>query len=535
MTIISSPANPDSDVRPLLSVDRVDVHLTSTNGDSPAGNIVLTNSGGQVLKGAIIVRLGAEWLRVSDSAVHLQAGQTQILKVYASAAALPSAGPFGEITIATNGGEITVRVSVAPRGLLRGYMTSLIVTLAIVAIIAAGIVVMHGRTSETLPAARHVTAPVVPIGTRHGHQTSPAPTVAAILNLPATIAAVKQTIAGGNAIWQAALTLPSADALSTVETGAELSLTTAEVQSLVAGGEHWQITLRQFAVEAGSIAVAGDGLSASGTVQKRDQRSLFGPDHPGTPYETFDAVYRLRYHLVHSQGRWMVDRVTVLAVTPVAQSGPPLTVPQVSARVLPVVMHIEADSPGQVAVGTGIVVHSSATTSDVLTNDHVVTGATTVKLQRYIHGGYLPAEPWIASRVWEDAADDLAVVRINQGDLPVVSWADEQSLQPGQSVVAVGYAEDLSGGPTITQGIVSSEQRTAPDAPAGPTYIGHSAPINHGNSGGPLVDMNGRLIGINTWTLDNTQGLYFAIPATRAARVIAAFHSDERLSLPRST
>jgi serine protease Do len=191
--------------------------------------------------------------------------------------------------------------------------------------------------------------------------------------------------------------------------------------------------------------------------------------------------------------------------------------------VLPAVIHVEADSPGQIAVGTGFVIHSSATASYIITNDHVVTGASTVKLQRWstVRDAYVPTVPWIAAQVREDPADDLAVVKIDQGNLPVAAWGSSDALQVTQPVVAIGYAENLAGGPTVTNGIVSSLLRIAPDNPNGPTYVQHSAPINHGNSGGPLLDMTGHVVGINTWTLDNTQGLFFAIPSTRAARVAA--------------
>src|SRR5436305_12303233 len=135
----------------------------------------------------------------------------------------------------------------------------------------------------------------------------------------------------------------------------------------------------------------------------------------------------------------------------------------------------------------------------------------------------MPAVPWIAAQVHEDRADDLAVIQIDQGNLPVAAWGTSDTLNVADAVVAIGYAENLSGDPTITNGIVSSLLRTAPDNPNGPTYIQHSAFINHGNSGGPLVDMSGHVVGINTWSLDNTQGLFFAIPSTRAARVAAGF------------
>jgi S1-C subfamily serine protease len=169
------------------------------------------------------------------------------------------------------------------------------------------------------------------------------------------------------------------------------------------------------------------------------------------------------------------------------------------------------------------VIYSSSGSSYIITNDHVVSGATTVKLQRW-DSATRSYTPVVATKTWqEDAADDLAVIRIDQGNLPVATWGNSDNLQPGQSVVAIGYAENLGGGPTVTDGIVSSLLRTAPGDSSGRTYIGHSATINHGNSGGPLADMSGAIVGINTWTLDNTQGLFFAIPSTRAARVAAGF------------
>src|SRR5207247_6305104 len=138
--------------------------------------------------------------------------------------------------------------------------------------------------------------------------------------------------------------------------------------------------------------------------------------------------------------------------------GPALTARQVAAGVLPAVMHVEADSPVQTAVGTGIVILSSATASYIITNDHVVHGASSVKLQRWSTAShaYAPTVPWIASQVREDPADDLAVIKIDQGNLPVAAWGNADALQVADAVVAIGYAENLSGGPSVTNGIVSS-------------------------------------------------------------------------------
>jgi len=311
--------------------------------------------------------------------------------------------------------------------------------------------------------------------------------------------------------------------LASFKTGRDLARDIADVEGLLAADEHWQIDLRRFKVL--SVHVSDDDRSGWGVVEKTERRALYGPGHARVPYEISDATYRLRYHLVHEGGRWLVDDVAVQSVTPLVAPGPTLTVQQAAKGVLPAVMHVEADSHSQTAVGTGFVIQSSATASYIITNDHVVNGASTVKLQRWSTAShaYAPTIPWVASQVREDPADDLAVIKIDQGNLPVAAWGNSDALQLADDVVAIGYAENLSGAPSVTNGIVSSVLRTTPGSPNGPTYIQHSAPINPGNSGGPLADMSGHVVGINTLTLDNTQGLFFAIPSSRAARVAAGF------------
>jgi len=295
------------------------------------------------------------------------------------------------------------------------------------------------------------------------------------------------------------------------------------VAALVAGHDHWAITIRGFRVL--SVGVAADDASGWGIVQKTEHRALYGPGHGQTPYERSEATYRLRYHLLHEGNRWLVDGVAVQSVTPlVVSNGPVLTAQQVAQLVVPTVMHVEVNTGSGSDVGTGIVVRSSAVDSYVLTNNHVVAGANTIRLQRWAGDHFEPRSgPWLAQKWWTDPAGDLAVVRIAQGNLPVATWGDAAALQLGQPVVAIGYAEDLPGGPTVSDGIISNPQRTAPDAPSGLPYIQHTATINPGNSGGPLIDLYGHIVGINTWSLNNTQCLFFAIPSSRAARVAASF------------
>lgn len=506
--------------RPRLSLGANAVRLSSPRGDVVEGALALTNRGDAPLEGVITVRLGTEWLRVETGALRLAPGETRRVMLRAVPGDLPAGYTQGEIQVTSNGGVASVPVRLGVRT-GRGWRLFAAATTACIALtVLVGVLLAGVKLPAAAPSPPHRAT----TSQQHHTGTHPAaPTALPTINRVAALAAIRDAIASSNAIWQSALTLPSASALSSVKTGRDLALATAEVRDLAAHGEHWQITVQSFQVLPGQEGVSAEGRSGWGMAQKTERRALYGPDHPSTPYMDTDATYRLRYHLVLQHGHWLVDNIAVLAVTPLAPTSPLPSVEAVTTRLAPVVMHVEAGSADQIAVGTGIVIYSSANTSYVITNDHVVTGAQVVKVQRW-DGTARRYTPVIVTHTWrEDAADDLAVIQIDHGNLPVATWGDSDALQPGQEVVAVGYAEDLAGGPTVTDGIVSSLLRMAPGDSSGRTYIGHSATINHGNSGGPLADMSGNIVGINTWTLDNTQGLFFAIPSTRAARVAAGF------------
>lgn len=178
-------------------------------------------------------------------------------------------------------------------------------------------------------------------------------------------------------------------------------------------------------------------------------------------------------------------------------------------RVLPSVVRVVAPiDQNTFSEGTGIVIANSAAGSYIVTNDHVVhgsTGSITVGPQSG------PALPVVTMA--ENSDLDLAVLYI-KAQLPMAQWGDGATLTVGETVVAIGYAEGMAGSPTVTNGILSVGA-PRPDG-AGHTFLQHTAPINHGNSGGPLLDLQGRVLGINTFTIVNTQGLFFAIPASVA-------------------
>jgi serine protease Do len=212
----------------------------------------------------------------------------------------------------------------------------------------------------------------------------------------------------------------------------------------------------------------------------------------------------------------------------------------VAARVLPSVVNVttniyQASPTGQPeqgrGVGTGFVVRANGV---VVTNCHVVQGASRISVftseDRPTRYG--------ARVIGGDCEHDLAVRKIDAEGLPTLTLGSSADLRLGQRVVAIGYALALEGGPSVTGGIVSSLDRTirVPDpqctvCPSGVrTYsevIQTDAAINHGNSGGPLVDMAGRVVGINSAGSENAENIGFAIAIDSAKSAI-----DQAISEP---
>ena len=123
--------------------------------------------------------------------------------------------------------------------------------------------------------------------------------------------------------------------------------------------------------------------------------------------------------------------------------------------------------------------------------------------------------------IGSDSRTDLAVLKINATNLPVLEWGDSNQVQVGQMAIAIGnpLAENLKN--TVTVGVVSAKERTlevSNDLQL-TNMIQTDASINPGNSGGPLLDSNGRLIGINTAIAEKSQGIGFSTPSNIASVV----------------
>ena len=177
-----------------------------------------------------------------------------------------------------------------------------------------------------------------------------------------------------------------------------------------------------------------------------------------------------------------------------------------ASQVLPSVVQVRAGRGG----GSGVVMDGEG---HVLTNHHVVSGASSVRLV-LSSGRTVTAEV-----VGSDADDDIAVLRADAGALRAARLGVSADLRIGQPVIAVGSPLGLNG--TVTSGVVSALDRGA----TAEAMIQTDASINPGNSGGPLVDLDGRVVGINTSiaTLggrgSGNIGIGFAVPIDRALDV----------------
>lgn len=141
----------------------------------------------------------------------------------------------------------------------------------------------------------------------------------------------------------------------------------------------------------------------------------------------------------------------------------------------------------------------------ILTNAHVVKNATDIQV---VLGN---SKTYVGKVVGVDEKLDMAVVKINADNLPVVSLGDSDKIRPGEWVVAIGNPLGRFSH-TITVGIISAKDRDNLDLDIDTSLIQTDAAINPGNSGGPLINLQGQVIGMNTAIIQGAEGIGFAIP-----------------------
>jgi S1-C subfamily serine protease len=192
------------------------------------------------------------------------------------------------------------------------------------------------------------------------------------------------------------------------------------------------------------------------------------------------------------------------------------TVVSVVERVGPAVVNIavrmkpRAGSPAG-GTGSGFLL---APDGYIVTNSHVVRGAERLEVS------FTDGETRSARLVGDDPPTDLALIRVEDSGLAHAELGDSASLRPGQLVVAIG--SPLGFQSTVSAGVVSSPRRAlrSREGRLIEDVIQHTAPLNPGSSGGPLVDSRRRVVGVNTAIIAPAQGIGFAVPANTATWVV---------------
>ena len=202
----------------------------------------------------------------------------------------------------------------------------------------------------------------------------------------------------------------------------------------------------------------------------------------------------------------------------IALAGQPLDIQGVLSKVQPAVVAIGVEGSQGRGAGTGVILTADG---EILTNNHVIEGAQSIEVT--LDGESTPRQ---ADLIGTEPSADLALIKIRGASgLISAELGSSAGARVGDDVVAIGNALALPGGPTVTEGIISAKDRTLAEAGLD-GLIQTDAAINRGNSGGPLVNAAGEVIGINTAVIrggmSEAEGIGLAIAIDTAKPIIEA-------------
>ncbi len=293
------------------------------------------------------------------------------------------------------------------------------------------------------------------------------------------------------------------------------------VLALITGAASWAVNVLGLRVNVGQ-----QGLSMSlGETEPEKEAAA----EPGKPAQTAEAVVPSASEATEPVPQVEAPAPEEISGLDVKQSpqsveNRPVDLPEalslqeIYAKVNPSVASISCIHANSTSTGTGIVMTADGY---VITNFHVIDGA------QQIYVLVEEREPYTAALVGGDETTDIAVLKVEADDLQPAEFGDSDALRVGDMVVAIGdpLGTELRG--TMTDGIVSAINRNLNLSGRQMTLIQTNAALNSGNSGGPLINCYGQVIGINTMKMRNysttsatVEGLGFAIPITAAKPII---------------
>lgn len=215
-----------------------------------------------------------------------------------------------------------------------------------------------------------------------------------------------------------------------------------------------------------------------------------------------------------------INEPPVPKTTPVArETGGALTIPEIVEKVMPSVVGVVSSVRSLYGTsnysGTGIIMSSDGY---IITNNHVIDNAENISIT------LMDGTTYDAKLIGRDKRSDLAVIKIDAKNLIPAEFGDSDALKVGDLAVAIGNPLGLDLMGTVTDGIISAINRDVVVEERTMTLIQTNAAINSGNSGGPLINKYGQVIGINTLKMqdyyNNIEGLGFAIPTNTAKPII---------------